>query len=171
MTGPLIIHSYESLFPRGPPIYKSFKIAIEGLCCILAVDDSYLFYVFLPPDRLHTRVVLSFLAITMSPVAMVLVPPLPHNSPRLASDLYLAPSSCTLYTILPPGLLGEVPIPILTSPFPNTSFVSMLGFVELPTPSIVTKFRATSSLSPVLQPGLRSFFVSKPSSDVVLTMP
>jgi len=102
---------------------------------------------------------------------MVLVPPLPHNLLRLGSDLYCVPDSYTLYNILPPGLLVAVPLLILTSSFPNTNFGSVLGFSELPTLGLVTEFHATSSLSLMLQPGLRSFVVIKPSSDVVLMMP
>jgi len=98
---------------------------------------------------------------------MVLVPPLPHNSLRLGSDLYRALGS---YTILPLGLLVAVPVLVLTSSFPNTNFGYALGFAELPTPGLAMKCRATSLLSLMLQPGLRSSIVTEPSSDVVLMM-
>ena len=103
-------------------------------------------------------------------VSIVLVPALLHNSLRLSSDIYRAPGSCTLYTILPPRLLVTVRVLVLNSSFPNTTFGSALGFAKLLTLSLVMEFHATSSLSLMLQPGLRSSVVTKPSSDVVLRM-
>lgn len=60
---------------------------------------------------------------------------------------------------------------VLTSSFPNTNFGYVLGFAEFLTLGLVTECRVTSSLSLMLQSGLRSSIVIEPSSDVVLRMP
>lgn len=132
----------------------------------MVADDSYLCCAFLPSDRLCTKAGLLCSALPL--VAMVLVPPLPHNSLRLGINIYHAIGS---YTILPPVLMVAVPVLVLTSSFPNTNFGYVLGFYELPTPGLVTECRATSSLSLMLQPRLRYSVLTNPSLDVVLMMP
>lgn len=112
-----------------------------------------------------------YLAPLVPLVAMVLVPPLPHSSQRLDSDPYHGPSFYILYTTLPPVLLGGVPFLVLISTFLNIGFVFARGSVELPTPDPVLEFHATSFLSITLQPGLRSFARTVPSSYVVSMVP
>jgi len=64
-----------------------------------------------------------------------------------------------------------VPYIVSNFAFPSIGFVVTHGFAELPTPDPVLEFHATSSLSPMLQLGLRSFVVIAPSSNVVLMTP
>lgn len=159
VTGPLKIGSYNSLFPRGPPTYKSWKIVTGGSSCILVIDDSYQCCAFLPLDRLCTRVGLWCSVPSVPLVAIALIPPLPQNLLWLGSDIFHVLGFYTLYTILPPELLIAVSILILASSFPNTNLGSVLGFAELPTLSLATEFLVTSSLSLELKPRLRSSVV------------
>jgi len=110
-------------------------------------------------------------SLPMPLVLTALVPPLPHSSQGLDSDLYYDPSFYTLYTILTLGLLGGVPVLVLTSTFLDTSFIFARVFAEFPTLDHVSVFHATSSLSLMLQPGLRSFAVIEPSSNVASVTP
>ena len=135
------------------------------------VDDSCSWHAFLPLDISHTRVWVLRSALPMPLVAMALVPPLPHSLQTPDSDLYHDPGSDTLNTILPPRLIGEVPILVLTSTFLNTGIVSARGFVELLIPDPILGFHAISSRFLMLRLGLRSFDVIASSSDVVSMMP
>lgn len=114
---------------------------------------------------------MSRLALLVPLFAMVLVPPLFHSLQRPDSDIYHDPGFYTLYTTHLLGILGGVPVVVLTFAFLNTGFVFARGFVELPTPYPILECHATSLLSLILQPGLRSFAVTEPSSDVALMMP
>jgi len=64
--------------------------------------------------------------------------------------MYHDPGFYTLYTTLPPMLLGGVPFLVLTSGFLNTGFVFARGFAELPTWDPVLEFHAASLLSLML---------------------
>lgn len=136
----------------------------------MAVDDSSPCCDFLPPDSLRTRARVSRLALLVPLVATVLVPPLPHSSQRLDNDPYHGPSFYILYTTLPLGPLARAPFLVLNSTFLNIGFVFPRGFGELLTLDLLFEFHATSSLSPMLQLGLRSFAVTVLSSDAVSTM-
>lgn len=150
MTDPSTFDSYDNLFLRGPLIYKSCKRAAGGSGCILVIDDSYQCYAFLPPNRLCTRVGWLYSVLPMPLVALVLVPLLSQNSPRLDSDLYRVPCSYTLHTILPPRILSMVFVLVLTYAFPSISFGPALEFAELPTLGLVSGFRAAALLPPSL---------------------
>lgn len=112
----------------------------------------------------------SHLALPIPLVAMVSVPLLPQNSPRPDNDLYRVPSSCTLYTIVTPRLLGAMSVLVLTSIFPNKNFGPAHGFAELPTLGPVPGFRAATLQPPALLLGLRSSIVTRLSSDMALVM-
>ena len=143
----------------------------NGSSWILVVDDNYLYYSFLPPDRSHTRSRVPHLALPVPLVSMALVPLLPSSSRILDSDPFRGPGLFILCTILLRVPLAAMPYPASNCASPSIDFGVVRGFVGLLIPDPLSVFHATSLQFPMLRPGLKSTFVTAPSSGVLSNMP
>ena len=132
-----LTRSYGKYAHCGLLTCRNYKTTVGESVYTSATNDSCQSCAFLPPDRLHSRSRVSYLALPVPLISTALVPLLPSSSQILDNDPYHGPGLCILCTILPHAPLTAVTYPASSFSFPNTNFVFACGFVELLTQGLV----------------------------------